>query len=84
MHVHQHITEGTRVARSQQQRINADPVGEREIADRLGVQPMTVNRWMARDLLPPVRWTVSSRPAWDWSDIEAWAIETGRLEKRAR
>jgi hypothetical protein len=72
------------MTRSQRTRINADPVGEREIADRLDVQPMTVNRWMARGLLPPARWTISSRPAWDWSDIERWAIETGRLEPRTR
>lgn len=26
-----------------------------------------------------MRWTVSGQPAWEWSEIEAWAGRTGRL-----
>ena len=59
--------------------VRVDPVGEREIADRLDVQPSTVHQWQARKLLPPSRWVVSGSPAWDWSDIEEWAIRSGRL-----
>ena len=54
------------------------PVGISEIADRLGVQRATVDQWRHRGLLPDPRWTISGNPAWDWSDIETWAQETGR------
>jgi len=59
------------------------PVGEREIAPLLGVQPNTVHQWRKRGLLPEPRWTVSGMPAWDQAEIEAWARATGRLPKRA-
>ena len=55
-----------------------DPVGATEIAKRLGVRFGTVTRWGQRGLLPPPRWMVGGRPAWDWSDIEDWARVTGR------
>jgi hypothetical protein len=58
-----------------------DPVGLAEIATRLKVQRQTVDSWRARRLLPPPRWTVGGRPAWDWSDFALWAQETGRLAK---
>lgn len=56
-----------------------EPVGLQEIGDRLGVARPTVDSWRTRDLLPAPRWTVGGRPAWDWFEIEAWAIATGRL-----
>jgi hypothetical protein len=56
-----------------------DPVGLAEIATRLEVQRQTVDSWRVRKLLPPPRWTVGGRPAWDWGDIARWARETGRL-----
>ena len=56
-----------------------DPVGLTEIAERLGVQPETPQRWRMRDVMPEPRWTVSGRPAWDWPDVERWAKDTGRL-----
>jgi predicted site-specific integrase-resolvase len=56
-----------------------EPVGLIEIAERLGVQRKTADMWRHRDLLPPARWQVGGRPAWNWDDIEAWAGETGRL-----
>jgi len=59
----------------------ADPVGLSEIAHRLGVAQITAKQWRQRGLLPPPRWTVSGRPAWNWPDIERWAIKTGRLAK---
>ena len=57
----------------------ADPVGLSDIADRLGVEQETAKRWKLRGLLPPPKWTVSGRPAWEWKTIEAWARKTGRL-----
>jgi excisionase family DNA binding protein len=57
----------------------AEPVGIKEIAERLGVQRATVDRWLQRHLLPAPPWTVGGRPCWDWPAIEAWARATGRL-----
>ncbi len=56
-----------------------DPVGLQEIAARLHVQRVTVDSWRTKRLLPKPRWTVGGRPAWDWSEIERWAKETGRI-----
>jgi hypothetical protein len=61
-----------------------DPVGIKEIGERLEVQRATVDMWLFRELLPPARWTVGGRPAWDWPDVEAWAVETGRLGSSGR
>ncbi len=55
------------------------PVGEAEIAERLKARPQTVHAWRHRGLLPPPRWRVSGRPAWEWVEIEDWARRTGRL-----
>jgi hypothetical protein len=52
--------------------LGVDPVGMAEIGARLGVRRQTVAQWRFRDLLPPERWTVSGRPAWNWPDIEQW------------
>jgi predicted DNA-binding transcriptional regulator AlpA len=60
-----------------------EPVGLIEIAERLGVKRATVDMWKLRGLLPPAKWTVGGRPAWDWADIMAWAKETGRLTDSA-
>lgn len=55
------------------------PVGAVEIAARLGVARRTVDSWRQRDVgFPEPRWTVGGRPAWDWSDVKAWARSTGR------
>jgi len=54
------------------------PVGQTEIAERLGVSPGTVQKWRTRGLLPEPEWTVGGRPAWAWATIEAWARMTGR------
>jgi phosphoribosylaminoimidazole-succinocarboxamide synthase len=55
-----------------------EPVGLAEIAERLGVKRTTAVMWRQRGLLPAPRWTVSGAPAWDWTDIDAWARRTGR------
>lgn len=60
-------------------RPDVEPVGLAEIAERLGVQRRTVDRWRGRGVLPDPTWTVGGRPAWDWPIIEAWARRTGRL-----
>lgn len=52
-----------------------DPVGVIEIADRLGVTRAAVDQWRFRPqrlTFPQPRWTVGGRPAWDWTDIDAW------------
>lgn len=59
-----------------------DPVGTLEIGERLGQRPQTVAQWNHRGLLPPHRWTVSGRPAWNWPDIEDWADASGKLPER--
>ena len=56
-----------------------DIVGIKEIAERLGVKPQTAATWRVRNLLPPEEGTVSGAPAWNWSTIEQWARQTGRL-----
>jgi len=56
-----------------------DPVGPTEIAARLNVPINTIHAWNYDKVLPPARWRVGPGPVWDWSDIEAWAIATGRL-----
>jgi hypothetical protein len=57
------------------------PVGAAEIATRLRVRPQTVHTWRQRGRMPAPRWTVSGQPAWDWTDVEAWARRTGRLRE---
>ena len=56
------------------------PVGQEEIAERLGVKPATVRQWRFRGLLPEPLGTVSGLPAWNWPTIEEWARETGRMQ----
>jgi predicted DNA-binding transcriptional regulator AlpA len=59
---------------------HAEPVGLVEIAERLGIKRQTADQWRyIGTTFPKQRWTVGGRPAWDWSDIETWARETGRL-----
>lgn len=60
-------------------RSGCDPVGEQEIAERLGVNDSTVHMWRYRDLMPEPKWWVSGKPCWNWPDIRKWAKETGRL-----
>lgn len=59
---------------------SVEPVGIKEIAERLGVQRATVDQWLQRRLLPEASWVVGGRPAWDWRHVEEWARETGRLD----
>lgn len=61
--------------------MSADPVGTVEIAQRLGVSRAAVDAWRARGLgFPEPRWTVGGRPAWEWADVHAWAVSTGRAD----
>lgn len=56
-----------------------DPVGVYEIAARLHVTRKAVDQWRYRGLgFPQARWLVGNRPAWEWSDVETWAVATGR------
>lgn len=68
----------------------AEPVGVVEIAQRAKVSREAVNKWRERyggdaeHPFPDQRWTVGGRPAWDWSDVEAWLRKTGRLPDASR
>lgn len=64
--------------------LGVDPVGLAEIGERLGARRQTVAQWHYRGLLPPVRWTVSGHPAWNWPDIARWARDTGRMPDKAK
>jgi len=55
------------------------PVGQTEIATRLGVPLDTVRKWKHRGVMPEPEWTVGGRPAWNLDTIEEWAIRTHRL-----
>lgn len=60
----------------------ADPVGQMDIATRLGYPSGTVAKWLQRGVfdLPP-KWTVSGSPVWEWQDVQAWAERTNRAER---
>lgn len=58
--------------------MDADPVGVKDIAERLGVKQQTVSMWRYRGILPEPKWIVSDAPVWQWTDIERWARKTGR------
>lgn len=61
----------------------SQPVGLREIAAHLGVRRTTVDQWRQRDLLPPPRWIVGGRPAWELTDIDDWAtLRRGARKER--
>ncbi len=50
------------------------------VAQRLGVSRNTVDIWRSRDILPPPDYPNLSRPLWDWTTIEDWAVNTNRLK----
>lgn len=55
-----------------------EPVGQKEIAGRLGVEEDTVKKWRTRGIFPaPEPTLVGGRPWWQWPDIEQWSRETG-------
>lgn len=56
-----------------------DPVGSRDIAERIGVKAQTVAQWKLRGIMPEPRWQISGLPVWRWCDIEKWAQDTGRM-----
>lgn len=61
-----------------------DFVGQAQIADRLGVQRKTANRWRLRGVLPATEWQVGRDPAWCWPHtIVPWAVATRRLAVEA-
>lgn len=66
------------------------PVGVKEIADRAGTTRKGVDTWRERygpghpAAFPPHRWTVGGRPAWDWGDIHAWGVATGRVRSNGQ
>ena len=66
--------------------MRVEPVGMREIAERLGVKQGTVSQWRARSLagdlrvpMPEPLWKVSGHDAWNWREVEQWAHGTRRL-----
>lgn len=48
------------------------PVGQAEIAERLGRSRKLVNLWRVRGNLPKPEATVSGAPCWRWGTIAAW------------
>lgn len=58
-----------------------DLVGTKEIAERLGVARLqVVHDWIRRyDDFPEPIARFSSVRIWAWSDVKAWARQTGRL-----
>lgn len=57
-----------------------DLVGAHEIAKRLGVtRPQVVHEWRRRhpDFPEPIA-TLKTALIWDWRDVHAWALSTGR------
>lgn len=55
-----------------------DPVGPKEIADRLEVSVNTVHSWRNRDAIIDPDVVISGVPVWSWDRIASWALETGR------
>jgi len=55
-----------------------DLVGPVEIAERLGVERATVDKWRQRRVLPDPAATISGSPIWKWGEIVEWASRTGR------
>ena len=51
---------------------DVDPVGIKDIAERLGVKQQTAAMWNHRGILPTPKWEASGIPLWDWPEIEAW------------
>lgn len=65
-------------------RNKVDLVGSREIAERIGLaHPEGVHTWRQRhaDFPAPLA-RLAIGYVWDWSDIESWAVRTGRLNGR--
>jgi len=55
-------------------------VSTHEIADRLGVEKNTVHMWRYRNLgFPAPTWQLAVGPIWEWSVVEEWARQSGRL-----
>lgn len=63
---------------------DCEPVGLKEIAERLGVVAHTAHTWRVRGVfdLEPIG-TVSGFDAFCWADVASWAVDTGRLESRS-
>lgn len=62
-------------------RVTMLPVGATEISGRRQVALGTIEAWRRRHPNFPVpAWTVGGRPAWNWPDVAAWLLETGRLD----
>ena len=59
----------------------SDPVGMREISDRLGYPETSVRQWQARRLLPAHAEMKSTPLVWDWVDVLRWAHGTGRDDR---
>jgi predicted DNA-binding transcriptional regulator AlpA len=60
----------------------ADPVGTREIADRLGAARQTVWTWIDQGIFPDPDWaSVNARPAWEWERVLRWAGDGQRLHQ---
>lgn len=72
-----------------------DPVGQLDIARRLGYPRATVVQWIQRakeanskptwtvfDVKP--QWTVSDAPVWNWPDVYKWAVKNNRTDRMSK
>jgi uncharacterized protein YjcR len=48
------------------------PVTQKDIAEKLGVDFDLVRSWKARGMLPATPQKIGGRPVWEWAKIEAW------------
>ncbi len=58
----------------------ADPVGVREIAERLGASRKTVWKWTNQGIFPDAEYpAVNTFPAWEWETVLRWVGDSRRL-----
>lgn len=60
--------------------VDADLVGQHEIAERLGVTQQAVHNWTKRqtDFPQPIVALFGGRGIWWWDEIKAWVLNSGR------
>jgi predicted DNA-binding transcriptional regulator AlpA len=67
-------------ARSDVEQEESDNVGVKEIAERMGVNSSAVSNWIKRDAsFPAPHISLSRSSVWNWPEVKAWAIATGRM-----
>lgn len=57
-----------------------DLVSTAEIAQKLNVGPSAVSNWRTRGAFPKPLASLKCGPVWEWSTVQQWAEDTGRIE----